>query len=677
MARADGQQESPRPVPAELPAPAGGVSGTISTMNVADVLGPGGLVSRRLPNYEHRPEQLSMAERVEECIAAGRHLLVEAGTGVGKSFAYLVPAILRAAGSSEKVVIATHTIALQEQLIEKDIPFLSGILPAEFSVVLAKGRRNYLCLRRLQATAAEDRALFEFKTDVDELNRIIVWSRETGEGTLQDLEFTPRAEVWGKVSAEAGSCLGRRCDFKDKCHFQMARRRLLNANVVIANHALLFSDLALRADGANLLPDYDILILDEAHEVENTAADHLGLRITEGRARYLLNSLVGRGGKGLLAAADASEETKALVQSAKAEADIFFHAVREWAKYSAPKNLRVMQPDIVPDVFSEELADLSRRLSDEAEDCKKKDLQVEISARAGQCDMLAQGIRAFLDQELEGQVYWVETDQDGRRTGLHSAPIRVGEDLDEQLFQQTKSVILTSATLTIGSSHSFSFMRDRLGLIDAEEEALGSPFDFQRQAKIHLPRRMPDPRSGQGFAEAVAEEVTKAVFRSDGRAFVLFTSYRMLEQVHGLVRDDIEGRGYRLLRQGGGMPRGKLLKIFRDDVTSVLFGTDSFWQGVDVPGESLSHVIITKLPFEVPDRPLIEARTKDIDEHGGNAFMDYSLPRAVLRLKQGFGRLIRNHDDHGAVTILDPRVVTKRYGRIFIESLPECEVVRE
>jgi ATP-dependent DNA helicase DinG len=666
-----------RRLPAELRAPAGGPSGTIADMNVADVLGPGGVVSRRLPNYEHRPEQLSMGERVEECIAAGRHLLVEAGTGVGKSFAYLVPAILAAASSSQKAVIATHTIALQEQLIEKDIPFLSGILPAEFSVVLAKGRRNYLCMRRLQATASEDRALFEFKSDVDELNRIADWSRETEEGTLQDLDFAPRSEVWSKVSAEAGACLGRRCEYKDRCHFQTARRRLQNANVVIANHALLFSDLALRADGANLLPDYDILILDEAHEVENTAADHLGLRITEGGVRYLLNQLVGRGGKGLLSAVEAGDEVKALVQSAKAEADIFFHAVREWAKYSAPRNLRVMKTDIVPDMLSEELAALSRRLQDEAEDCKKKDLEVEVTARAGQCDMLASSIRAFLAQNLEGQVYWVENDADGRRTGLHSAPVRVGKDLEEQLFKKTKSVILTSATLTIGSNHSFSFMRDRLGLIDAEEESLGSPFDFHRQATIHLPKRMPDPRSGQGFVEAVADEVTKAVFRSDGRAFVLFTSYKMLDKVYGLVRDEVEGRGYRLLRQGGGLPRTKLLKVFRDDVTSVLFGTDSFWQGVDVPGESLSHVIITKLPFEVPDRPLIEARTKDIDEQGGNSFMDYSLPRAVLRLKQGFGRLIRNHDDHGSVTILDPRVVTKRYGRIFIDSLPECEVVRE
>ncbi len=646
-------------------------------MNVADVLGPGGVVSRRLPHYEHRPEQLQMGERVEECIAASRHLLIEAGTGVGKSFAYLVPAILSAAGSTDKVVIATHTIALQEQLIEKDIPFLSGILPAEFSVVLAKGRRNYLCRRRLQATAAEDRALFEFKTDIDELNRIVVWARDTEEGTLQDLDFAPREGVWSKVSAEVGTCLGRNCDFRDSCHFQMARQRLQRANVVIANHALLFSDLALRADGANLLPDYSILVIDEAHEVENTAADHFGIRITEGRVRYLLGNLVGRGKRGLLSAAGASTEAMALVQSAKAEADIFFHSIREWAKYSAPRNLRVMKTEIVPDVLSEELAGLSRRLQGEAEECEKKDLAIEIAARAGQCDLIATGIRAFLAQDLEGQVYWVENDLDGRRTGLHSAPIRVGKDLDEQLFQKTASVILTSATLTIGQSNSFSFMRDRLGLIDAEEVSLGSPFDFHRQARITLPLRMPDPRSGQGFTEAVAREVTRAVFRSDGRAFVLFTSYRMLDQVYGLVRDEIEDRGYRLLRQGGGLPRGKLLSVFRDDVTSILFGTDSFWQGVDVPGESLSHVIITKLPFEVPDRPLIEARTKDIDAGGGNSFMDYSLPRAVLRLKQGFGRLIRNHDDHGEVTILDPRVTTKRYGRIFIDSLPECEVRRE
>ncbi len=645
-------------------------------MNVAEVLGPGGVVSRRLPHYEDRPEQLRMAERVESCLRDHRHLLVEAGTGVGKSFAYLVPAILRADRAKEKVVIATHTIALQEQLMEKDLPFLSGILPSEFSVVIAKGRRNYLCRRRLVAVGSEERALFEFKSDAEELQRITDWARETEDGTLQDLDFSPRSEVWSQVSAEVGSCMGRRCNFQNQCHFQTARRRLQNANIIIANHALLFSDLALRAEGANLLPDYQILILDEAHEVESTAADHLGLRITSGGVRYLLNTLSGRGGKGLLTAVEAEDGTRALVESAKAEAEIFFYAIKEWAEHSAPKNLRVLKPDIVTEMLSEDLARLSRALTDEIETCRKPDLEIELSARAMQCAGLGTAIRSFLAQDLPGQVYWAEVENEGLRTGLFSAPVRVGEDLDEKLFTQVGSVILTSATLTVGRNQSFSFIRDRLGLIDAEEECLGSPFDFHRQAKIYLPQSLPDPRSGSGYMEAVAKEVLSAIFRSDGRAFVLFTSYRMLDSVHALVRDDVEGRGYRLLRQGGGMPRSKLLTVFREDVTSVLFGTDSFWQGVDVPGESLSHVVITKLPFEVPDRPLVEARTKDIEDRGGNSFMEYSLPRAVLRLKQGFGRLIRTRDDRGAVTILDPRVVTKRYGRIFIESLPECEVVR-
>ena len=646
-------------------------------MDVTTVLGPGGIISRRLPHYEDRPEQLQMAKRVEQVLRDGRHLLVEAGTGVGKSFAYLVPAILRAAETGEKVVIATHTIALQDQLLGKDIPFLSGILPAEFSVVVAKGRRNYLCRRRLLATATEEKALFEFRTDIDELNRIRKWAEETEDGTIQSLGFTPRDEVWSKVSAEVGACMGRRCPMKSTCHFQIARRRLMNANVVIANHSLLFSDLALRREGATLLPEYQILILDEAHEIESVAADHLGLRITGGGVNYLLRSLGSKGGKGLLAAVKASDATMAAFERTKAAADRFFEAVREWTVTRAPSNLRVNAAGIVREDLSDELGRLSLELKREEEGTKNADLAIELAARGTQASGIAESIRAFLDQSLEGQVYWVESEDEGRRIGLHSAPVRVGDDLNELLFGQVRSIILTSATLTIGRDASFAFLRGRLGLFDAEEEALGSPFDYTRQARIYLPRTMPDPRGGEGYEEAVGREVVQAIYRTDGRAFVLFTSYKMLDQVYGRVVDEVEGRGYRLLRQGGGLSRTRLLEIFSDDVTSVLFGTDSFWQGVDVPGEALSHVVITKLPFDVPDRPLVQARTREIDANGGNSFMEYSLPRAVLKLKQGFGRLIRNREDRGAVTILDPRVVTKRYGRIFLESLPKCEVIRE
>jgi len=646
-------------------------------MDVSDILGPDGPVASRLPHYEERPQQVRMAESVAAAREAGRHLLVEAGTGVGKSFAYLVPLILRASDHAEKAVISTHTLALQDQLLGKDLPFLSGILPAEFSVVVAKGRANYLCLRRLRATVADENALFEYKTDVDELTKISKWADDTVDGTIQSLSFTPRSEVWSRVSAEVGNCLGPHCPYHGKCHFQTARRRLANANVIIANHALTFSDLGLRREGASLLPEYATLVLDEAHEVESVAADHLGIRVTSGGLRHILGTLVNRSGQGLLKAAAARGDVYEAHERARSAAERLFAQVGYWADTDAPKNLRVRQPGIVDETLSDELARLARDIDRTAEDLDRLDLKTELSARAGQCAMAAQSVRAFLEQALEDQVYWVDRTQDGRRIDLRSAPIRVGEMLNELLWDEVRSVVLTSATLTIGRESSFSYLRGRLGLPDADEQVLGSPFDFPRQAKIYLPEKMPDPRSGEGFEEAVAAEVTRAVFRTDGRAFVLFTSYKMMDRVYDLVREEIEGRGYRLLRQGGGMPRTRLLKAFREDITSILFGTNSFWQGVDVPGDALSHVVITKLPFDVPDRPLIQARTEEIERGGGNAFMEYSLPRAVLRLKQGFGRLIRSSEDTGAVTLLDPRVVTKRYGRMFLESLPECEIIRD
>ncbi len=646
-------------------------------MDVTDVLGPGGLISRRLSRYEERPQQLRMARRVEECLSAGRHLLVEAGTGVGKSFAYLVPAILRAGETGEKVVIATHTISLQEQLLEKDLPFLSGILPAEFSVVLAKGRRNYLCRRRLVTALAEEDTFFASGDEVTELRALAAFADAHEDGSLQDLDFIPRDEVWTRVCAETGACMGRRCRHQDQCHFQRARRRIQNANVVIANHALLFSDLSVRATGGSLLPDYEILVLDEAHEAENSAAESLGLRISSGGVRHALSRLAGRRGKGLLAAAKADDETKAAHERCRAAADRFFARVDEWAAKEAPPNLRLREPGTFDPELAREFGALSGCLAKAAEQVEDEDLAFEVAHAAMLTGAFGEELRDFLDQSREGQIYWVDIEDDGRRVVLRSAPVRVGEILDEMLYSQVRCVVLTSATLTVGKEHSFAFFRDRLGLADAEEEALGSPFDFARQARIYLPPGMPDPRRDEEYGAAVAREVLRAVQRSEGRAFVLFTSYRLLDRVHAATRRDIEARGYTVMKQGEGVPRSRLLEEFRKDGSAVLFGTDSFWQGVDVPGEALSHVVITKLPFEVPDRPLAEARAQEIEARGGSAFFEYTLPRAVLRLRQGFGRLIRTRDDVGMVTILDPRVVTKPYGRLFLDSLPECEILRE
>jgi len=651
-----------------------------------DVLGLHGAIAKRLPGYEPRPEQIEMARAVEAAITSRQHLIVEAGTGVGKSFAYLVPAILAAqqaddTGGSEddqkrrRIIVSTQTISLQEQLITRDIPFLQAVMPVEFSAVLVKGRSNYVSLRRMEKASqrASQQMLFEEDGQRD-LARLTQWAQTTTDGSRADLSFRPSGTVWDEVASDHGDCMRRKCPRHRECFYYKARRRAQHADLLIVNHALFFSDLALRREGASILPDYETVIFDEAHSIEAVAADHLGLTISEGQVEYLLNKLFNdRLNRGLLVFHNL-KEAQQLVMDIRHLSRDWFATIQEVAEQSRRKNGRVEQRiDTGAELFAA-LQRLAMLLSQAAKNTREESDAVELSASADRCSALGVQMKQWAEQSTAEAVYWVETTGRRNRVTLSSAPVEVGPVLRDELFNKISSVILTSATLAVDGGR-FDFLRSRIGLSGGEEARLGSPFDYRRQVRLILSKAIADPAANAAqFRIDVCSRLQRHLLESRGRAFVLFTSYSLMQFCAERLMGWLAEHDLTLYCQGQGMPRTAMLDRFRDDPRAVLFGTDSFWQGVNVPGSALQNVMIPRLPFSVPDHPLLEARMESIRRRGGNPFLEYQVPEAIIKLKQGFGRLIRHRDDTGRVVILDPRVLTKPYGRKFINSLPACRI---
>ena len=637
-----------------------------------EVFGPGGLIAQAHPEYEHRPGQIEMARAVMRAFEDKRHLIVEAGTGTGKTLAYLVPAVAAAVGGRGRVIISTGTKNLQEQLMEKDIPFLQGVLPKKFTATYMKGRNNYLCLNRLGRAQASP--VLEGLDEVDYFEEIVDWSQESKTGDRAELSNLPESiSFWRHIDARSESCLGQKCPDFDPCFITRMRNRAQEADIVVVNHHLFFADLALR-DGnyGSVLPDYTAVILDEAHLIEDVASEYFGAQVSNYQIDELIRDL------GMIKIEEPEVDREVTKSSSRLSrfAENFWMGFREGrgdeGRYAIIPGTfagRDVNRGIVPTALGElflavdgELA----RLETTFDAFKDKPAEVENAIRRiRQTRFDLQFIITGSDRKF---VYWLE--RRNRGIFLRASPIDVAGLLQDKLFDEVPTVVLTSATLSSGGN--FAFIRDRLGLDTADDLIAESTFDFQSQAVLYLPTKMPDPRS-PAWPEAAASEVVRILEATEGRAFVLSTSLAGMQSLFDRVWPEID---YPCLVQGSAA-KGQLLKRFRETPNAVLFATSSFWQGVDVRGEQLSCVIIDKLPFAVPTDPIVAARQRFIEDTGGSSFHEYSIPQAVIALKQGLGRLIRSTTDRGVLAVLDPRLRTKGYGRLFLQSLPQCRVTSE
>ena len=634
-------------------------------LKVASAFAPGGPIARALPGFEARQGQLEMAEAVAAVFAAGGVLLAEAGTGTGKTLAYLVPAIL----SGERVLISTGTKNLQEQIFFKDIPVLQQSLGVKFSATYMKGRANYLCLHRFETF--RDSPAFRTRDDTHHVALIEEWRKHTGTGDRAEIEDLPEdLHFWNEIAASAENCIGADCPQYDECYVTRMRQRAAESDLVIVNHHLLCADAAVRQGSyGEVIPRCDRAIVDEAHQLEDVATQYFGISMSNYRVEDLGRDVERAISSRQIAAGDLADELHDDIERLRDRAREFFNALqflRPGAGSLGGGESRVrVRPAELNGVADEGLG-LSGALDAlEADLQRAKDVPEDVLALGRRAGEMRDELGFLLRADDKGFVYYLEVR--GRGTFLRAAPIDVSTILSEVLFDRMKTTVLTSATLAVDGS--FEYVKGRLGLRRASEVRLASEFDYQRQAILYLPPRMPDPRSRE-FSAAAAREVVEIVGRSRGRAFVLFTSYANLREVQAVASRELD---YPILVQGEA-PRSALLRSFRATPNAVLLATSSFWQGVDVVGEALSCVIIDKIPFASPGDPITAARIEAINEEGRSAFGEYQIPLAILALQQGLGRLIRHRQDRGVLAILDPRLRTMGYGRRFLASLPPAPV---
>ena len=697
----------------------------------------GGSFAKHLPQYEYRKPQVEMLKSVVTAFNEDKIAIIEAGTGTGKSLAYLVPAVFWSIKNKERIVVSTHTINLQEQLIEKDIPVLKKCCGVDFKSVLVKGRNNYICLRKVYNLRTEGGTLIEDK-DRQQLNDLLEWAVKTRDGSKADLNFVPQDDAWEAIQSEADQCTRVKCRFYDDCFFYIARRNAASADVLVVNHYLLMADLVVRKeikgyDTVAILPPFKKIIIDEAHHLEPVATANLGYTISKLRIIKLLGRLINLkdNRKGLLqylknklrdvsSAHDKSVATKIteIINTVTLDArqrlydtvQMIFDDISNTAddyvvSEGLQKNrdeetkLRVTTSFISTDLWQNvietrlkalsvdilKFASLLKLLEDEIGGLSKtsQDMLSSVLIDISSCKMrlrLAANDLVFFITVNERSCKWMEVKRyrENPAVRFFAAPLSVSEDLKACLYDNYNTIILTSATLAINKN--FTFFKDDIGLDQTPESRLSelildSPFDFKRQVIIGIPTDISEPNES-GYASALEENILKTVEISEGRALILFTSYNLLDNLYKKLDPRITRLGYTCLKQGMDN-RHNLLETFKKDKTSVLFATDSFWEGIDVKGDALECVILTRLPFKVPTEPIIEARAEAIERAGGDAFYDYSVPMAVIKFKQGFGRLIRSRDDRGVVIIFDSRVATKKYGKIFLQSLPDARCIKD
>lgn len=702
---------------------------------LARALSPGGGLARSLPRFEARPAQREMMAAVVDAFNESAIRVVEAPTGVGKTLAYLLPAAQWAVKNKERVVVSTRTINLQEQIVQKDVPVLRRALGMEIGCCLVKGRGNYLCPRKLERALSEA-TLFDEEREKAQLDAIAAWAEDTEDGSLAELPFVPARELWERVCSEADTCSVGRCPDARRCHVGRARRAVAKADIVVVNHHMLFSDIAIKRELGDfsslaVLPAYKRVIFDEAHSIEDSATEYFGATVTRGAAMALLGRIlrVERGRERGLAPTIKQGLVKDCPKMTVAEYDAFqglidghvlpavaaareslrfaFDAVRQTAAEACGQIGRDIKWRLTPEALAlpalraahrdavlpavAALRDLihhgmrlQKRLRDlpPQKDGEAPPLQgeaQELSAYLARLERMANTLATVTSEEpMENTVRWIEVDAENAEfLRVARCPLHVGAPMAEWVYGNLETVVMTSATLSVG--HRFDYLYERLGLDQAAEGRtaaleLASPFDFREQALLGIATDLPDP-GAPGFQDASVDAIRLALKASRGHAFILFTSFFALDYAHRRLAPELKAAGIVALRQGEAS-RSALLERFREDASSVLFATDSFWEGVDVAGEALQCVILPKLPFRVPTEPILEARSEAIEAAGGNPFMAYALPQAVIKFRQGFGRLIRSRADRGVVLVLDKRIVTKHYGRVFLRSLPPMRVLR-